>query len=112
MSANGRTQASASHDHTVRLWIVEPDQALVHFADLVGHADKVNAVAFQPKTNVLFSGSDDRTILRWNLDLTAALRAACKTSHDDITDENAWKRLVPGLSLADNSHMCDEYQKG
>src|SRR5262249_6696367 len=42
---DGRTLASASHDHTVSLWEVPGGRELIRFR---GHADDVLAVAFAP----------------------------------------------------------------
>jgi WD40 repeat protein len=62
---DGRTLASAGRrDRTVRVWEVATGQERVRFE---GHQDAVNAVAFAPDGTRLLSGSDDSTVLAWDV---------------------------------------------
>src|SRR5262249_13572587 len=74
--------ASASDDHSVRLW--RPDSDTLVRA-LEGHSAKVWSVAFSPDGRLLASASDDHTIRLWSV--AAAVRG----------DEDACLAiLVPG----------------
>jgi WD40 repeat protein len=64
-SPDGRTLASASADHTVRLWDVANRQPLGE--PLTGHTDVVNDVAFSPDGKTLASGSSDKTVRLWDV---------------------------------------------
>ncbi|MGV9252825.1 nSTAND1 domain-containing NTPase [Streptomyces sp. NPDC003697] len=62
-SPNGQTLATASDDHTVRLW----DPATGRTRNiLAGHHDGVDSVAFSPDSSLLATASDDRTVRLWN----------------------------------------------
>lgn len=63
-SPDGQLLASASDDHTVKLWRVS-DGALL--ATLEGHYEEVTSVAFSHNGEMLASGSMDRTINLWSV---------------------------------------------
>ncbi|MBI3248816.1 MAG: hypothetical protein HYZ50_20125 [Deltaproteobacteria bacterium] len=63
-SPDGRTLASGSRDHSIRLWDVASGRQR---AVLAGHTDWVESVAFSPDGTTLASGSRDRTIRLWEL---------------------------------------------
>jgi WD40 repeat protein len=62
-SPDGKRVASASHDHSVRLWDVSPAQKLL---TLDGHTGRVNGLAFSPDGKSLVSASDLELVL-WDL---------------------------------------------
>jgi len=63
-SPDGQLLASASDDHTVKLWRVS-DGALL--ATLEGHYEEVTSVAFSHNGEMLASGGMDRTINLWSV---------------------------------------------
>src|ERR1700694_3258277 len=61
LSPDGTTLASASWDHTVRLWTLAGGAARV----LEGHTQNVNGVAFAPDGRTLVSVSYDQSVRIW-----------------------------------------------
>ena len=59
---DGQLLASASHDHTVKLWEVASGREV---RTLTGHSSNVLAVAFSPDGQLLASASDDNTVKLW-----------------------------------------------
>jgi WD40 repeat protein len=74
---DGRTLASGSEDHTLKVWDVTTGQLLHTLAE---HTDEVNAVTFSADGKLLASGGYDRTIIIWNV-ATWAVKARL-TAHD------------------------------
>ena len=60
-SPDGTRLATASHDHTIRVW--SSSGSVLH--QLVGHTDRVHAVAWSPDGERLASGSSDGTVRLW-----------------------------------------------
>ena len=79
VSPDGRILASASADHTVRLWDVQTQHPI---STLTAHQDAVRRVAFSPDGALLASCSSDYTIRLWQVN---ALR--------DATTEASWRLL-------------------
>jgi WD40 repeat protein len=63
-SPDGKQLASASNDHTVRVWNVESAQQVECYRT---HNDWVRAVAYSPDGKRLASAGDDDRIFFWNL---------------------------------------------
>jgi WD40 repeat protein len=68
---NGKFIASASSDHTIKLWNLASYKLLF---TLLGHTASVLAVAISPDGQILASGSQDCTIKIWNLSTGRLLR--------------------------------------
>ncbi|HYW61754.1 MAG TPA: c-type cytochrome [Bradyrhizobium sp.] len=68
LSPDGKTLASASWDHTVRLWPLDGGAPRV----LEGHTQNVNGVAFAPDGRTLVSVGYDQTLRIWPLADTAS----------------------------------------
>ncbi|HEX8158442.1 MAG TPA: WD40 repeat domain-containing protein, partial [Solirubrobacteraceae bacterium] len=64
-SSDGRTLASASADHTIRLWDVRTRKQLGR--PLSGHTSLVFSVAFSPDGRTLASAGFDKTIRLWDV---------------------------------------------
>jgi len=64
VSPDGKTLASASYDHTVRLWDLEAGKCL---HELRGHTDAVRALAISPDGRRLASAGSDLVIKMWNV---------------------------------------------
>ncbi len=64
-SHGGGKLATASADHTVRIWDSNDGR---RFHVLEGHEDEVNCVAFSPDDESLASTSDDGTVRIWNVE--------------------------------------------
>ena len=63
-SPDGRVLATASDDHTVKLWNTSDCREL---ATLAGHDRAVVDLAFSPRRTALFTGSYDGSVRRWEV---------------------------------------------
>jgi WD40 repeat protein len=67
-SPDGRTLATGSYDHTVRLWnVTDPAHPAPLGAPLTGHTNQVYSVAFTPDGHTLATGGVDKTVRLWNV---------------------------------------------
>ena len=63
-SADGRMLATASRDHTVRLWDTNTGKRK---KTLKGHTAEVVGVSFSPDGQTIVTWSNDRTVRLWNV---------------------------------------------
>jgi WD40 repeat protein len=64
-SPDGNWIATASDDHTIRLWNAKNGEMV---RILNGHTARVNQIIFSPDSQWLISGADDNSIRRWQID--------------------------------------------
>ena len=53
-------------DKTIKLWNIETKKEI---ATLKGHVGSVNSISFNNNGKILASGSDDKKIILWNLEI-------------------------------------------
>jgi WD40 repeat protein len=105
-SPDGKTLASGSGDNTIILWEISMGNNLSMPTvkpigkPWSGHSDWVRSVVFSPDGNLLASGSDDRTIILWNVKTGKPLRPPL-TGHTDFVHSVAFS--PDGKTLASGS---------
>ncbi|GGO45978.1 nSTAND1 domain-containing NTPase [Streptomyces lasiicapitis] len=82
---DGRTLATASFDHTVKLWDARSHRLL---ATLTGHTDVVNTVAYSPDGRTLATASNDRSVKLW--DARSHRLLATLTGHTNMAEAVAF----------------------
>ena len=96
-SPDGKTLASGSAAHTVRLWDVATGRP--KGSPLTGHTDSVISVAFSPDGKTLASGSFDNTIRLWDVaNLLDIVPNLCASAGRSLTRAE-WEQYV-GSALA------------
>jgi WD40 repeat protein len=88
-SRDGRTIAAAGADGSIVVWDVASRRTV---ANLTGHGERVQGLAFTAAGDVL-SGADDGRIIRWSLDVPAAVARICREVGRDLTRAE-WRTYV------------------
>ena len=93
-SPDGTTLASASPDHTVRMWDLATTRPVG--APLTGHTALITSVAFSPDGKTLATGSADHTVRLWDVaHLVNVVQHLCASAGRSLTRAE-WARYVPG----------------
>jgi WD40 repeat protein len=81
--------ASTNQDRTITLLDVTDARASGDIqqlgSPLIGHTQRVNSVAFSPDGQTLASGSDDGTIILWDVGTESGRTRACHRANRNLT---------------------------
>lgn len=97
ISPDGKTLASGSKDHIIRLWDMETGNQI---ARLEGHRDRVRCLRFSPDNRTIASGSTDNVICLW--DMNTQKQIGTLTGHHDAVTEVVF--LPDGRTIVSASH--------
>ncbi|QDL07589.1 protein kinase [Brasilonema octagenarum UFV-E1] len=87
ISSDGQAIASASNDHTIKLWQLETGKLLRSLGGwFSGHSSIVHTVAFSPDGQLVASGSWDETIKLWQVSRGKEIRT--------LTTHGSWINSV------------------
>ncbi|WP_369259566.1 trypsin-like peptidase domain-containing protein [Streptomyces sp. R35] len=100
-SPDGHTLATASADHTVRLWNVTTGKTRT---TLTGHTDAVYAVAFSPDGHTLATASADTTVRLW--DVATGKTRTTLTGHTDAVYAVAFSPDGHTLATGSDDHTA------
>jgi WD40 repeat protein len=64
---------------------------------LSGHTGTIGSVAFGANSRVLASGSEDETVMLWDLNIDDSIRRICATTQGVLTPRQ-WRETIPELS--------------
>lgn len=76
---------------------------------LVGHTNDINTIAFSPDGQTLASGSEDHTIILWDVSLESWQTRACRRANRNFTKEEwyqffgdePYRATCPDLPISD-----------
>ena len=106
-SPDGKTLATGSVDHTVKLWDVSARQEL---ATLKGHENVVRSVAFSPDGKTLATGSVDNTVKLW--DVSTRRELATLKGHKNIVRSVAFSPDSKTLATGSEDHTVKLWDVG
>ena len=89
--------ASGSMDRTARLWdSADPAGPVPAPEALSSHTGAVEAIGFSPDGRTLATGSDDNTIMLWDLDVEHSVQRICAITRGALTKPQ-WQQILPRL---------------
>jgi hypothetical protein len=106
MAPDGKTLATGSWDHTVKLWDIAPGREKL---TLRGHTGLVHAVAFSPDGRVLASAGWDGVIRLWDV-ATGRERAAYRVHADERIHGLAFSPDGRTIASASMDRMIKVYE--
>lgn len=94
--------ATASADHTARIWCVDTGACLLQY---VGHSGSVNSVRFHPSLDLVVTSSGDQKVHLWKVQINQQHFEILK-SHSSGEDEPeiSEKEEIEGASSSDEKH--------
>lgn len=112
---------TGAKDNTARLWHIDhPQESYTHYATFTGHAESLGAISLPsapPPTGsaahkhpldhpppFLLTGSQDRTIKRWNISGNRSLKPST-TSPKALYTRKAHDKDINALAISPNSHL-------
>ena len=90
------TLATASDDHTARLWDVHDPHQPTPLGTLTGHTNDVNSVVFSPDGHTLATASDDHTARLWETNVDRVTASLCSITPAITKIE--WDHYLPNLA--------------
>jgi len=67
ISPDGKYLATASNDHTIKLWLVETNEFVRTLHNHYGHFSGVTTMAFSPDSQRLITGASDSGLIEWEV---------------------------------------------
>jgi len=98
-SPDGRTLATASWDHTARLWDITDRRPAAPGRDRHPHRARRHRAlgGVQPDGHTLATAGDDRTARLWETNVDRVAAHVCGVAFPAIT-RGEWQQYLPGLA--------------
>lgn len=102
--------ASASKDHSIRLWNIQTNVCIATFHGIDSHRDEVVSIDFNLECTKLVSGGIDHMIAIWDLN-TPEIKTAIEqsTKYNEKTSVRAFKTLFNPFPIFTTRRMHKNY---